>query len=122
MLTLNSACAGLQNRRRVVDDTGMDLKRAEARVGGLAVFLLLFLVLFLLLCGVHLLVDHHSPDSHETELGSVIQVVLAIVLLVASALKRLSAVLCPTAAIRRPGLQFAGFPTPELKLLVCFRI
>lgn len=115
------SCAGLPNRRRVRDDTGMDLKRPERRVGSLGV-LLLFLVLFLPMGGVRLMGDRGPEDSQETEFRSVVQLALAIVLLIATTRKRLSAVLCRTAAIRRPGLPFANFPTTELKRLACLRI
>jgi hypothetical protein len=61
----------------------MDVKGAKARIGTLQLCVLVFLLLFLLLCGVHLFVLHHAGDAHEIELASSIGLALAAIVTVA---------------------------------------
>ena len=54
----------------------MDLRSANTRIGTFRLWVLLFLLLFIALCGVHLFVLHHGGDAHLIELATAIELVL----------------------------------------------
>ncbi len=54
----------------------MDLRSADTRIGTFRLWVLLFLLLFIALCGVHLFVLHHAGDAHLIELATAIELVI----------------------------------------------
>lgn len=56
----------------------MDLRRASTRIGTFRLWVLVFLLLFLVLCGMHLFVLHHNGDSHSFELALAFTVALVL--------------------------------------------
>ena len=56
----------------------MDLRRASTRIGTFRLWMLVFLLLFLVLCGLHLFVLHHDGDSHSFEFALAFTVALGL--------------------------------------------
>lgn len=56
----------------------MDLTKPGTRIGSLRLWVLVILLMFLVLFGVHLFALHHDGDSHAFELALTIQVALAL--------------------------------------------
>ena len=56
----------------------MDLRRAGTQIGTFRVWVLVFLILFVALCGVHLFVLHHDGDSHSFEFALALSVALVL--------------------------------------------
>lgn len=56
----------------------MDLRRASTRIGTFRLWVLVFLILFLALCGVHLFVLHDDGDSHSFEFALAFSIALVL--------------------------------------------
>jgi lysylphosphatidylglycerol synthetase-like protein (DUF2156 family) len=56
----------------------MDLRRAGTRIGTFRIWVLVFLILFVALCGVHLFVLHHDGDSHSFEFALAFSIALVL--------------------------------------------
>lgn len=63
----------------------MDSRSGNNRIGTFQLWVLVFLLLFLALCGVHLFVLHQIGDAHAIELANGIELALVGIALVALA-------------------------------------
>jgi hypothetical protein len=61
----------------------MDSRGSKGRIGTFQLWVLVFLLLLLVLCGIHLFVLHHAGDAHAIELANGIGLALAAIVAVA---------------------------------------
>ena len=92
----------------------MDFRGANTRIGAFRLWVLVFLLVFLALCGVHLFVLHHDGDPHALELAAAIGLVLAAIVGVTLSRRHCNAVSARTSMLYDLVLLFKIPPGPTL--------